>query len=158
MSSLDSPVRNPDVRNPEVMTRRGWILVVLNVLIPGSAQLLAGNRRLGRFGVVSTFVLWALLLVAALLYFFARVTFITLATNFFVLIALQVLVVFYLVVWLVLTLDALRLVRLVRFAQRARAVMCTAAPRCIALCSVARLGRYAVQRCDGVHVDMQPDS
>jgi len=36
------------------MTRRAWILVGLNILIPGSAQLLAGNRKLGRFGVGST--------------------------------------------------------------------------------------------------------
>ena len=47
--SAVSPVRYPDLRDPSVMTRRAWVLVVINLLIPGSAQLLAGNRRLGRF-------------------------------------------------------------------------------------------------------------
>ena len=42
------------------MTRRAWWLVALNILIPGSAQLVAGNRRLGRFGVGATFTLWLL--------------------------------------------------------------------------------------------------
>ena len=60
------PMRNPDVSSREVMTRRGWWLVVLNVLVPGSAQILAGNRRLGRFGLASTVFLWTILVLAAL--------------------------------------------------------------------------------------------
>ena len=40
------------------MTRRAWTLVLLNVLIPGSAQVLAGSRRLGRMvGVVRAMVM-----------------------------------------------------------------------------------------------------
>ena len=34
-----------------MMTKRGWWLVLLNLLVPGSAQVLAGNRRLGRIGL-----------------------------------------------------------------------------------------------------------
>ena len=60
------PMRDPDFGSPAVMTRRGWWLVVLNVLIPGSAQVLAGNRRLGRFGLGATLVMWALVVVTAL--------------------------------------------------------------------------------------------
>ena len=50
------------------MTKRAWWLVGLNVLIPGSAQVLAGNRRLGRFGLGATLVLWVLLVLAGVLY------------------------------------------------------------------------------------------
>ena len=52
--SASNPVRYPDVHEPAIMTKRAWWLVALNFLIPGSAQLLAGNRRLGRLGVRAT--------------------------------------------------------------------------------------------------------
>ena len=103
------------------MTRRAWWLVGLNVLIPGSAQLLAGDRRLGRFGVGATFTLWAAAIVAAVLWFAARFVVITIATNTFALIAAQVVLVFYAVLWIVLTFDTLRLVRLIKTAPSARA-------------------------------------
>ena len=40
----DRPLRYPDTGSREVMTRRGWWLVLLNFLLPGSAQAVAGNR------------------------------------------------------------------------------------------------------------------
>ncbi len=60
------PLRNPDASSVEVMTRRGWWLVVLNFLLPGSAQVLAGNRRLGRFGLGATLVMWTVLVLSGL--------------------------------------------------------------------------------------------
>ena len=118
-----SPVRYPDLRDEGVMTRRAWVLLVLGALIPGSSQLLAGSRRLGRFGVTTTFILWALVVIGALLYFLARPTAITLATNPVVLWLGQAAVLFYGVLWIVLGLDTLRLIRLVRVAPRARAAV-----------------------------------
>lgn len=115
-----SPVRYPDTNAPALMTKRAWWLVVLNVLIPGSAQLLAGNRRLGRFGVASTFVLWALAVGAVLLYFLARATLLTIVSTTIGLWAVTALLLFYAVVWVVLTLDTLRLIRLVRTLPQAR--------------------------------------
>ena len=118
-----SPVRYPDLRNPSVMTRRAWMLVLLNVLIPGSPQLIAGNRKLGRFAVTTTFILWALVVVAVLLYFLVRPTFITLATNYFVLWIAQAVIVFYAVLWIALSIDTIRLIKLVRVGARARAAV-----------------------------------
>ncbi len=140
--STTSPVRYPDVRDKSVMTRRAWVLVILNVLIPGSAQLIAGNRRLGRFGVSTTFVLWALAVIAAVLYFLARPQFITLATNYFVLWIVQAAILFYAVVWVVLTLDTLRLIRLVRVGERARAAVAGLA--IVALVAVGGTAAYGV--------------
>ena len=54
------------------MTRRAWWLLGLNLLIPGTAQLLAGSRRWGRFAVGSTFTLWAVALAAGILFVAAR--------------------------------------------------------------------------------------
>ena len=34
----ERPLRYPDTASREVMTRRGWWLVLLNFLLPGSAQ------------------------------------------------------------------------------------------------------------------------
>ncbi|MEY2848508.1 MAG: hypothetical protein RI885_1173 [Actinomycetota bacterium] len=115
-----SLVRYPDLKSPDTMTKRGWWLVGVNILVPGSAQLLAGSRRLGRFGVGATFTLWALALIAfAVNYFFPRVI-TTVASNVIGLTVVQVLLAAYAVLWVILTLDTLRLVRLVRAAPNAR--------------------------------------
>lgn len=118
--STTSPVRYPDVSSPETMTKRAWWLVALNLLIPGSAQLLAGSRRLGRFGVTATFVLWGIVLVALVLWWLWPVAVYTLVTNSIVLTVAQVLFVAYAVLWVALTLDTLRLVRLVKTWPAAR--------------------------------------
>ena len=115
-----SPVRYPDQSSPAIMTKRAWWLVGLNILIPGSAQLLAGNRRLGRFGVSMTFLLWALVIVAAVLWFTWRTPLYTLVTTTIGLWAIALVLGFYSVLWFILTLDTLRLVRLVRTDTTAR--------------------------------------
>ncbi|GAA3735319.1 hypothetical protein GCM10022239_09210 [Leifsonia bigeumensis] len=118
--SATSPVRYPDASSPATMTKRAWWLVALNFLIPGSAQLLAGSRRLGRFGVVATFVLWGIVVVALLLLWLWPVVPYTLISNTIALTVAQVLFAAYAVLWVVLTLDTLRMVRLVKTWPAAR--------------------------------------
>jgi LCP family protein required for cell wall assembly len=125
MSSAAHPVRYPDLRSPQVMTRRAWWLIGLNLFIPGSAQLLAGDRRLGRFAVSTTFLLWAAAVVAALLYWLAPTVIYSVATNAVALTIIQVLFAGYALLWTILTLDTLRLVRLVKTAPLARAFVAT---------------------------------
>lgn len=112
------PLRNPDIADPAFMGRRGWWLVALNVLVPGSVQVLAGgSRRLGRFGLGATLVGWAALIVTAGLALFARTPLVWLATgplSWFLLTVVQGALIGYVVLWAVLTFDTLRLVRLVR--------------------------------------------
>lgn len=113
------PLRHPDADDPSFMARRGWWLVVMNVLVPGSAQVLAGSRRLGRFALGATLSGWLLVIVAAGLALFARPTFLwlTVGAGWFsavVLTVVQVLLVGYVVLWIVLAFDTLRLVRLVK--------------------------------------------
>jgi LCP family protein required for cell wall assembly len=103
-----------------MMTKRGWWLVLLNFLLPGSAQVLAGNRRLGRFGLGATLISWVLVLAAILTSMLWQSMFLTLATNWFVLLLVQILLIGYAVLWIVLTVDTLRLVRLVRTGRGAR--------------------------------------
>ena len=118
--SASNPVRYPDVHEPAIMTKRAWWLVALNFLIPGSAQLLAGNRRLGRLGVRATALLWLLAIVALIVLLVAPPVLIGIAANPIALTVGQVLLAGYAVLWIVLTFDTLRLVRLIRTGPSAR--------------------------------------
>ncbi|QHC56871.1 LytR family transcriptional regulator [Rathayibacter tanaceti] len=109
------------------MARRGWWLLAVTLLLPGSAQVLAGSRRLGRIGLVSTFALWAMLLLAALLTLVAPSIVSTVATLDSTLLVVQAALIGYGALWLLLTLDTLRLVRLVRVTGRGRGVLALAA-------------------------------
>lgn len=102
------------------MTKRAWWLVALNFLLPGSAQLLAGDRRLGKTGVVATFVMWGAGLIALLLMWLWPVALYTIVSNPIVLFVVQWLLVAYVVLWIVLTLDTLRIVRIVKTLPHAR--------------------------------------
>ena len=106
------PLRNPPP-DTRIMGTRAWWLVGLNILLPGSAQVLAGNRRLGRLGLGATMLAWLLALLGLGLALFSRGLLITLVANWFALTAMQVLVLAYAVLWIVLTIDTLRLARLV---------------------------------------------
>ncbi|WZH37222.1 MAG: LCP family protein [Microbacterium enclense] len=125
------PLRNPDLTSSAVMTRRGWWLVVANFLLPGSAQVLAGNRRLGRLGLGATLALWVALVLTALFGLLAPSSLFALATGSFIpdflawfrwlpLTLVQLVLVGYAVLWIVLTIDTLRLVRLVKTGPLAR--------------------------------------
>jgi LCP family protein required for cell wall assembly len=124
------------------MTRRAWWLVGLNILLPGSAQLLAGNRKLGRFGVVSTFVLWLLALVALGLFLFGRPVLYTAFTNVVALTVIQIVIVFYVALWILLTVDTLRLARLIKVATGARPLV--AALAVLVLVGVSATANYGV--------------
>ncbi|WP_423918462.1 LCP family protein [Frigoribacterium sp. 2-23] len=105
------------------MTKRAWVLVLLNVVIPGSAQVLAGNRRLGRWGLASTLVFWALAVAALVSALLFRTLLFDIATNTIALTVVQVFLVYYAALWLVLTVDTLRLVRIIRTTPRARGLI-----------------------------------
>ncbi|MGO2748039.1 LCP family protein [Microbacterium sp.] len=109
------PLRNPDTADPAFMGRRGWWLVVMNVLVPGSAQVLAGrNRKLGRFGLGATLLGWFLVLCVIVMALVWQSGLITFGSNWFVLTLVQVLLIAYAVLWVVLTLSTLGIVRLIK--------------------------------------------
>ena len=75
------PLRYPNTASRPMMTRRAWWLLVLNFLIPGSAQVLAGNRRLGRFGLGATLFGWTLIAVSIVTLLLWQQAFVAIATN-----------------------------------------------------------------------------
>lgn len=134
----ERPLRYPDTSSRALMTRRGWWLVGLNFLLPGSAQVLAGNRRLGRFGIASTLVLWVLAVVGVLFALLAPTAGLSLVTSAWLpdwlgllrplpLLFAQGVLIAYAALWIVLTIDTLRLVRLVRTGRGARFAIATVA-------------------------------
>lgn len=127
----ERPLRNPDLSSRVMMTRRGWWLVLLNFLLPGSAQAVAGNRRLGRFGLASTLLMWVLLAAAVLAALLAPTAGLSIITGAWLpgwlallrpvpLLLIQGLLLAYAVLWIVLTIDTVRLVRLVKTGRGAR--------------------------------------
>jgi LCP family protein required for cell wall assembly len=132
------------------MTKRGWWLVVLNVLVPGSAQVLAGNRRLGRFGLGATLTLWTLAVLLGVAYLLWPAAVFTLFTSTFGLWAAAAVLAFYAVIWVILTLDTIRLVRLVKAAPKARpAIAGLAVVLMVALSGTAAYGAYVATTASG---------
>lgn len=123
MSAVESPIRYPDTSSPQVMTRRAWVLVLLNFILPGSAQALAGNRRLGRFGLRATLTLWAVAVLALISLNLWQAFTITLFTASWMLWLLAAVAVFYAALWVVLTIDTLRLVKLVKTGPKSRWIL-----------------------------------
>ena len=115
-----SPVRSPNLNDPDEMTKRAWLLVALNFLVPGSPQLLAGNHRLGRFGVRATFTLWAALGLALVIYLLWPAVIFTLASTTVTLWLIALVLLFYATLWLILTFDTLRQTKLVKTLPTAR--------------------------------------
>lgn len=107
-------LRGADTSSPAVMTKRAWWLVGLNILVPGSAQVLAGNRRFGRFALTFTLILWALIIIGVVAALVGRSTLLGVVLAPIPLWIATVVLVFYGVLWVICTLDTLRLTRLVR--------------------------------------------
>ncbi|WP_405373172.1 MULTISPECIES: LCP family protein [unclassified Microbacterium] len=139
----ERPLRNPDASSVSVMSRRAWWLVGANFLIPGSAQVLAGNRRLGRVGIVATLVMWTLIVISVVAALVWRTGLTAILTSWWVLTAAQVLLWVYAVLWIVLAVDTLRIARLGRVPART-GVAVTAAALVLALVPSAGAA-YAAQ-------------
>jgi polyisoprenyl-teichoic acid--peptidoglycan teichoic acid transferase len=145
LAGRPTPVRNPNLASRSEMTRRAWWLVLLNVVMPGTAQAVAGNRRLGKFGLFFTLVLWIIAVIAFVVWLISPTTVYSIATNSIALTALQVLLVFYAVLWIILTIDALRLSKLIKAGPIARiAVAIVSVGLLVVTAGVATRGAFIV--------------
>lgn len=92
-------------------TRRAWLLLLLSALAPGSAQIVAGSRRLGRRALAVTLAAWALVLVLVLVYLLHRQWVFALVLGRVTSVVGIILLVLAALFWAVMFLDTVRLIR-----------------------------------------------
>lgn len=106
-----APMRSPELLSGPLRSRRAVVLLVLTLLMPGAAQVLAGDRRMGRAGLrVWLGVITAAVLVAVIALLDRRLAF-SLATSSWVLLLLAIALVLGALAWPVYFADAWRLGR-----------------------------------------------
>ena len=102
------------------MRKRAWWLIVLTLIVPGSAQLVAGNRKLARIGITATLGFWALALLAIIIGLINRSWLVAIVTMPILVGFLAIVLFGYAIVFAVLALDTMRLMRLGRLYKRDR--------------------------------------
>ncbi|AJT40417.1 LCP family protein [Psychromicrobium lacuslunae] len=120
---LTNPVRYPQSANAPMRTKRAFLLLILSLFVPGSAQLVAGNRRLGRIALRITIAIWVLVILAVLFFLFSRSQFVNLLVNPIVSLLLIVMLIALAIGWAVIFIDTLRIIRPVMLAPGLRAVI-----------------------------------
>ncbi|WAP51214.1 hypothetical protein OL239_15285 [Arthrobacter sp. ATA002] len=109
--TLTDPVRNPQSAPPGARTKRAFILLLLTLVLPGSAQVVAGNRMLGRRALQVTFTVWAVVLAALVLALTNRALLVTSLTNGWASFILMVILALLAAGWALLFLNTLRIIR-----------------------------------------------
>ena len=120
-SHLPPPsLRTSQQRSERVKLRRALGFLGMTLVLPGSAQIAAGSKRVGRIAVRTWIALWALLLMLGIGGLVARTAVLSVVTNTTALVAVQVLLVALGVGWGLLFVDAWRLARPPELARRHR--------------------------------------
>jgi LCP family protein required for cell wall assembly len=107
------------------MRKRAWWLIVLTVVVHGSAQLVAGNRKLARIGITATLVMWALGLLALIIGLINRSWLVAIVTMPLLVSVIAVALLGYALIFAVLAFDTMRLMRLGRLYSRDRWIALT---------------------------------
>ncbi|MFJ4027022.1 LCP family protein [Paenarthrobacter sp. NPDC089989] len=110
-ATLTDPVRYPSGASAPVRTKRAFVLVLLTLFIPGSAQIVAGDRKLGRIALRVTLVVWALLLLTLVLALVNRSVLLGIATHPVGSLLLIVVLVALALGWAFLFINTLRIIR-----------------------------------------------
>lgn len=117
------PVRNPAGTTAPVRTKRAFVLLLMTLLVPGSAQTVAGDRKLGRTALRVTLGVWALMVLAVLLLIVNRTLLIGILANQVASLLIVVLLIALALGWAALFINTLRLIRPVLLAPGMRPVV-----------------------------------
>ncbi|MFE4196291.1 LCP family protein [Paenarthrobacter sp. NPDC056912] len=110
-SALTDPVRYPSGATAPVRTKRAFVLVLLTLFIPGSAQIVAGDRKLGRAALRVTLTVWALALVTIFIALVNRTMLLSIVTHPVGSLVIIVVLVALALGWAYLFLNTLRIIR-----------------------------------------------
>ena len=101
------------------MLKRAWWLLLLSFIVPGSAQLLAGNRKLARVALVATGLLWSIVVLLVLIALpFEGQWLAAIATQGWFLTGVTFGLVGYAILYGLIALDTLRLMQVGRMVPR----------------------------------------
>ncbi|MFJ5697867.1 LCP family protein [Arthrobacter sp. NPDC093139] len=123
---LTDPVRYPASAPEPVRTKRAFLLILLTLFVPGSAQIAAGDRKLGRIALRVTLSAWLLLVLALVLLLTNRTLLINIITNPVASLLIVLVLAALSVGWAVLFINTLRLIRPVLLPKRSRAAVAVA--------------------------------
>ncbi len=121
--ALTDPVRNPVNAPAPVRTKRAFVLLLLTLFVPGSAQIVAGDRKLGRIALRVTLAVWSLVIVALVLLLANRTLLIGILTNTVASLLIIVILVALALGWAALFVNTLRLIRPVLLAPGMRPIV-----------------------------------
>ncbi len=126
---------DPEIFTPRLRRRRAWTLVLFTLVAPGSAQIAAGNRALGRFALRTAVLVVALALLAGITYLVSPGFLLGIVAAPWFLGALVAAFVLGAVFWAYLFLDAMRLARLSRVGAGTRRLVALVTVLCMVLTS-----------------------
>ncbi len=119
----NTPFRNVDrADSRQLVKRAGWI-IVLNLFVPGSVQVVAGNKRFGRLGILFTFGFWSFLAISLLFALVSKVALFTLLSSPILATPIGIAFNVYAFLIVISTLDALRLMYVHRITARFKSIL-----------------------------------
>ncbi|WP_284986123.1 MULTISPECIES: LCP family protein [unclassified Arthrobacter] len=110
-NALTDPVRYPAGASAPVRTKRAFVLVLLTLFIPGSAQIVAGDRKLGRMALRVTLTVWAVALLTLVIALVNRTLLLSIVTHPVGSLLVIVVLVALALGWAYLFLNTLRIIR-----------------------------------------------
>ena len=125
-ATLTNPVRFPASASAPVRTKRAFVLLLMTLLLPGSAQVVAGDRKLGRNALRVTFTVWAAALLLLVLALFNRPAILALFTHPVASLLLIVVLLALAVGWALLFVNTFRIIRPVLLAPGMRPIVAVA--------------------------------
>ncbi|WGW10719.1 LCP family protein [Saxibacter everestensis] len=118
---LTDPLRHPEASEPAVKDRRAWLIILLTLFLPGSAQVIAGKKGLGRLGLRVFIGFWLVVLIAVVLLLVKRDWLFAAVTSSWLLAVAAVVLIALAILWAVLFVDAFRLIKPPQLSRRMRA-------------------------------------
>ncbi len=117
---LTEPVRYPESAPPSVRTKRAFVLLAMTLVLPGSAQIVAGDRSLGRRALRTTFAGWALVVLGLVLALTNRTLVVGIVTHRWWSLLLIAALLGFALAWALLFINTLRLIRMPLLERGAR--------------------------------------
>lgn len=108
---LTDPMNHPEAAAHVVRERRAWFLIVMTLFVPGSAQIVAGSRKLGRWGLRVFIGFWVVVALAIIASIVDRSLLYGVVTRAWVLMILAVVLIALALFWFILFFNTLQLIR-----------------------------------------------